>query len=183
MYFHSPNFLSDIVCVCICASIWHTLMVAGKCAGQQWLVLWLPALTSPLLSSPEALGPCFSSVRAPSSSLSTPEVFRSLPQHSACVRTLINQRQAQAPSATTRPVFSALAPSNAHASHCSSTDSHGQEKRAKSPTWKGWDRKTSKDVASLSFRLASSSSPQCSLYLSLFSFGTKSSIADMITRE
>lgn len=32
----------------------------------------------------------------PSSSLATPEVFRSLPQHSACVRTLINQRQTRA---------------------------------------------------------------------------------------
>ncbi len=39
-------------------------------------------------------GPCFSSPPIPSSSLYTPEVFRSLPQHSAHVRTLINQRQA-----------------------------------------------------------------------------------------
>lgn len=163
------------VYVCWCVNMAHTdgsqgsvLVISDWCSGCQ---------PSPLLSSPEALCPCFSSVRAPSSSLSTPEVFRSLPQHSACARTLINQRQAQTPSATTRLVFSALAPSNAHTSHCSSTDSHGQEKRAKSPTWKGWDRKTSKDEASLSFRLSSSSfsssSLQCSLYLSLFSFGTK----------
>lgn len=38
--------------------------------------------------------PCFSSPPIPSSSLYTPEVFRSLPQHSAHVRSLINQRQA-----------------------------------------------------------------------------------------